>query len=239
MLLGTLGGKSLNSHLTGSAGAPGVPVATSGLSSNVRRTLLSFGFHLRWLGQSTVEGAPMPGNPVGGLGGGFFFGSSATVAPAPAAAPPAGEGAGAAGLTGAPRVSMPDRVPPVGVVVGILSVSNGLPVGTSTSKSAGANAPARPAASRSPRNAVVAFIGHLRLGPPLFPIEIMEPRSRSYRGIGKLFAGDRSRAPPRSPRCDWTPILPRPVAGIQNIRRAAAAYQEKKGRVAWEEERCV
>src|SRR5262245_20095321 len=149
MLFGTSGGKSLNSHFTGSPAAPGVPVATSGLSSKVRRTFLSLGFHLRWLGQSTVEGALMPGRPIGGLGGGFFLGSSATVAPAPP--PEAGAATGpATGLTGAPLVSTPDRVPPVGVVVGILKVSNGFPVGTSTSRSKGVKAPARPAARSTP-----------------------------------------------------------------------------------------
>src|SRR5262245_45342571 len=119
MLFGTSGGKPLNSHFTGSPGAtPGVPVATSALSSSIeRRTFLSLGFHLRWFGQSTVEGAVMPGNPIGGLGGGFFFGSSATVAPGPP--PDAGAGTGVAGRIAVPVDSTLPRVPPVGVVVGI------------------------------------------------------------------------------------------------------------------------
>src|SRR5437762_685411 len=112
----------------------------------MRRTFLSLGFQGRWLGQSTVEGAAIPGRPIGGGGGGFFFGSSATVAPGP---PVAGVGL-TAGRDGAPLVSVPGRVPPVGVDVGILSLSNGVPVGMSTSRSTGANAPANPAVSQTP-----------------------------------------------------------------------------------------
>src|ERR1043166_5697312 len=104
----------------------------------------------------------MPGSPIGGLGGGFFFGSSATVAPAPT-----GDGAGAAaGFAGAPFVSTPERAPPVGVVVGILSVSKGLPVGTSTSRSAGGSAPASSTERNSPSSATTGFIGHLQLARP-------------------------------------------------------------------------
>src|SRR5262245_35585699 len=102
MLFGTSGGKLLKSHFTGSpAGPPGVPVATSALSSSIeRRTFLSLGFHFRWFGQSTVDGAVMPGSPIGGLGGGFFLGSSATVAPGPP--PDAGTGTGAETFAGVP-----------------------------------------------------------------------------------------------------------------------------------------
>src|SRR4030095_14065907 len=143
MLFGTSGGKLLKSHFTGSPGAPpGVPVATSAFSSSIeRRTFLSLGDHFRWFGQSTVDGAVMPGSPMGGLGGGFFLGSSATVAPGPP--PEAVAGTGAVGRTGAPFDSTLARVPPVGVDVGIFIVSNGLPVGTSTSRSIRVTAPAR------------------------------------------------------------------------------------------------
>src|SRR6185436_3483172 len=170
MLFGTSGGNALKSHFTGSPGAtPGAPVATSALSSSIeRRTFLSFGFHFRWFGQSTVVGALMPGRPIGGLGGGFFLGSSATVSPGPP--PEAGAGTGEAGLTGLPFDSPLARVPPVGVVAGIFIVSNGFPVGTSTSRSIGVNAPANPAVRSTPRTAHVALIGHLRRLARTFPL---------------------------------------------------------------------
>src|SRR5688500_17952912 len=110
----------------------------------------------------------MPGSPSGGLGGGTFLGSSATVAPGP---PPDFGGTGVAGLTGDPFDSTLFRVPPVGVEVGILSVSNGLPVRMSTSRSTGANAPASPAVRSTPIIVQGTLIGHLRgarpEGPPV------------------------------------------------------------------------